>query len=290
MKKPFYLSLILIVAAFCVTTTAFAATKDYLIVKDLPLIGDPAYAGLGGYLKAIFQLGIGIAVTLAIVMLVVNGIQYMFSDIPGVKVSAKNNLGGIIFGLILAFSSWLILYTINPNLVEFDLIASLRDAAGTVASSTPPTGTSTTPTEDGAPWPSDAMERGILGGGATPPVIGVNKANCTTVGQRDCTSVYGLTMPTIEALANLKARCVAAQPGCVIKITGGTEHWAHETHNNNRTVDLSVLDPRLSTYIGGEGNTCGAVRVKDGVRFVWEDNSCSWAGNSGFAPHWHVAF
>lgn len=284
MKKLFYLFSTLLAATFCITTTAVAATKDYLLVKDLPLISDPAYAGLGGYLKAIFQLGIGIAVTLAIVMLVVNGIQYMFSDIPGIKVAAKNNLGSIIFGLILAFSSWLILYTINPNLVEFDFIASLREAASGAASSNPPTGT-TPPTENGAPWPSDTTERGILRVGG----IGINKANCTTIGQQNCTSVHGLTMPTVEALLNLKSRCVRAQSNCVITITGGTEHWLHSTHSNNRTVDLSA-NSGLSAYVGGQGSTCGDQRTKDGVTFVWEDSSCSWAGGSGFAPHWHVPF
>ncbi len=261
--------------------------SDYLIVKDLPFIGTSA--DFGSYLNGLFQLGIGIAVTLAVVMLVVNGIQYMFSDIPGVKVASKNNLGNIVWGLLLAFSAWLILYTINPNLVKFDLIRSLDEAADQAINNAPAPNASTTPTEDGAPWPSDAMERGILGGGANPPVIGINKRNCTFVGEENCTSVHGLSMQTIQGLLNLKARCVAVQPNCVITITGGTEHWAHQTHSNNATVDLSAT-AGLSAYLGGVGNTCGVTRTKDGGRFVWEDNSCSWAGGAGFAPHWHVPY
>lgn len=257
--------------------------SDYLIVKDLPFIGTSA--DFGSYLNGLFQLGIGIAVTLAVVMLVVNGIQYMFSDIPGVKVASKNNLGNIVWGLLLAFSAWLILYTINPNLVKFDLVRSLDEAADQAINNAPAPNASTTPTEDGAPWPSDAMERGIL------RVAGISTrpANCTTVGQTGCTSVYGLTMPTIEGLINLKARCVAVQPNCVIIITSGTEHWLHSNHNNNATVDLSA-DPGLSAYLGGVGNACGVTRTKDGGRFVWEDNSCPWADNPRFAPHWHVPY
>jgi hypothetical protein len=281
MKKSINL-LFILVAAFCVTTTTFAATTDYLIVKDLPLIGDPAYAGLGGYLKAIFQLGIGIAVTLAVVMLVINGIQYMFSDIPGVKLSAKNNLGGIIFGLILAFSSWLILYTINPNLVEFDLITSIRDAARTAAESTPSTA-STTPTNNGEPWPDDASEREALYAAG----IDINNSNCTTVGQRGCTSVYGLTQGTIEGLINLKTRCEEAQPSCRITVTAGTEYWLHATHRDNRTVDLRQNPTGgLNKYIGGQGGPCFKAWPKDGLIFHWEDAQCG----PDVYPHWHVSF
>lgn len=141
MKPAFrYLSYLIPGALLCVASSVLAADKSYLIVGDLPFIKNTT--DLGSYLSGIFQIGIGIAVTLAVVMLVLNGIQYMFSDIPGIKVAAKNNLGNIIWGLLLAFSSWLILYTINPHLVKFDFITTINEAARGVEGppKQPPTG------------------------------------------------------------------------------------------------------------------------------------------------------
>lgn len=274
MKKT--LSYLASCSLLAVASVASAATSDYLIVKDLPFIGQSS--DFGSYLNGLFKLGIGIAVTLAVVMLVINGIQYMFSDIPGVKISSKNNLGNIVWGLILAFSAWLILYTINPNLVKFDLVRSLDQAADQAISGAPPP---PTPTENGQPWPSDESERAALLAAG----IGINKANCATIGQENCTSVHGLTQSTIEGLINLKTRCEAAQPGCRIIVTAGTEYWLHRTHNDNRTVDLNQ-NPRLNTYIGGAGGTCFQGKTKDGLTFHWEDAQCG----PGIYPHWHVTF
>ncbi|MEN9405278.1 MAG: hypothetical protein RLY47_237 [Candidatus Parcubacteria bacterium] len=274
MKKTF--SYLASASILTVASIASAAPSDYLIVKDLPFIGQSA--DFGSYLNGLFQLGIGIAVTLAVVMLVINGIQYMFSDIPGVKIASKNNLGNIVWGLILAFSAWLILYTINPNLVKFDLVRSLDQAADAAISGAPPP---PTPTDDGEAWPSDASEReALLAAG-----IGINNANCTTIGQRGCTSVHGLTQGAIEGLINLKSRCVAAQPSCRIIVTAGTEYWLHNTHRDNRTVDLRQQSG-INAYIGGAGGTCFQGKVKDGLTFHWEDAQCG----PGVAPHWHVSF
>ncbi len=258
------------IVLFVGSTALASAPTDYLIVKDLPFIGQTT--DLSGYLSGLFQLGIGIAVTLAVVMLVINGIQYMFSDIPGIKVAAKNNLGNIVWGLILAFSSWLILYTINPNLIKFDLITSLQEAADQAARDIPPP----PPEDPGAAWPSDTSERSALQTAGIP----INNANCTSVGQTGCTSVHGLSQSAIEGLINLKARC-----NCSLTVTGGTEYWLHKTHGDNRTVDLRN-SPSLTAYIGGAGGRCFEGKVKDGLTFHWEDNQCG----QGVFPHWHVSF
>lgn len=272
MKTLHHISHLAVLGMMTLGSKALAATipNDYLIVKDLPFIGQTT--DLGGYLNGLFQLGIGIAVTLAIVMLVINGITYMFSDIPGVKVGAKNNLGNIVWGLLLAFSAWLILYTINPNLVKFDLIRSLDQAAGLAGQDVRPPQTP----GDMGPWPSDARERAALKAAN----IGVNGANCTTIGQEGCTSVYNLSQRAIEGLINLKNRC-----NCAVTVTAGTEYWLHTAHGDKKTVDLRA-SPDLNTYIGGVGSTCFEDKTKDGIVFQWEAASCP----NSTGDHWHVSF
>lgn len=126
MKMLRYIAYTLPIALLALPFVA-GAQNDYLLVKDLPFINNTT--NLSTYLSGLFRLGIGLAVTLAIVMIVYGGIQYMVSDVPGIKVNAKETIKNAILGLLLVLASWLILYTINPELVRFNLIGSLDNAA-----------------------------------------------------------------------------------------------------------------------------------------------------------------
>jgi hypothetical protein len=250
-----------------------AATADYLLVKDLPFI--PATVDIASYLQAVFRLGLGLAVTFAILMLVVNGIRYMISDITGEKTKAKKGMQDAILGLLIVFGSILILNTINPQITRFNLSATIDrtiEAIKTGQASQPPP-----PPDDqtGDPWPDDASERSRLEGAG----VEVKDPACTRIGQEGCTSVHGLDPNVIAAIINLKKKC-----NCSLAITGGTEYWLHSTHSNNRTVDFRNND--LTTWLGGTGGSCGAKKTKEGVTFTWEDNTCSWRPS----PHWHVRF
>ncbi len=72
---------------------------------------------LGKYLAGVFQSAIGIAGILAVIMIVVCGIQLMAAGSVSGKSAAKECITNAIFGLLLAIGSWLILNTINPFLV-----------------------------------------------------------------------------------------------------------------------------------------------------------------------------
>jgi cell wall-associated NlpC family hydrolase len=85
-----------------------------------PLVNiDVSSAGaLGNYLNIILKLAIGIAAVLAMVMIVMGGIQYMTSDFISSKEEGKKRILNAIFGLLIALGAWLILYTINPDLLN----------------------------------------------------------------------------------------------------------------------------------------------------------------------------
>ncbi len=74
---------------------------------------------LGSFLGNIFNLGIAIAVALSVIMITVGGIQYMTTDSWMKKEEGKERIKNAFYGLALALISWLILFTINPCLVEF---------------------------------------------------------------------------------------------------------------------------------------------------------------------------
>ncbi|MCR4330509.1 MAG: hypothetical protein NUV49_01350 [Patescibacteria group bacterium] len=84
--------------------------------------GGNATGNPGDYFNNIYRLMVGITSVLAVIMIVVGGLEYIASAAnPSAKASAKSRIWAAIGGLLLALSSYLILQTINPDLVNFNL-------------------------------------------------------------------------------------------------------------------------------------------------------------------------
>jgi hypothetical protein len=88
--------------------------------------------GLSGVLNQLFWGGLVVAVILSIFMIVRGGLEYMTSDIISSKETAKNRIKGAIGGLMLSFSTILILNTINPGLTNLSLKFPELKSVGTV--------------------------------------------------------------------------------------------------------------------------------------------------------------
>ena len=76
---------------------------------------------LGSLLSSLYELMISIAAVLAVVMIFYAGFKYTISSSESGKTDAKNRIIAALGGLALALSSWLLLSTINPELVNVDL-------------------------------------------------------------------------------------------------------------------------------------------------------------------------
>lgn len=120
----------------------------YVPLAPLPGIGDSpgttTVSSLSGYLTGIFKLMIGLAAALAVIMIMIGGAQMMSTDSITGHDSGKEKIDNAIWGLVLAIAAWLILYTVNPALVNFNLNITPAPAIQT-ASSTIPEGASDTP-------------------------------------------------------------------------------------------------------------------------------------------------
>ena len=79
----------------------------------------------------------------ALISLVIGGFMYMLSDTVTTTDKAKEYISGAIYGLILALAAYLILNTINPDLVNWSIILP--------ESSTPQTQTQTPQTQTQTP-------------------------------------------------------------------------------------------------------------------------------------------
>lgn len=73
------------------------------------------------YIPGVFNLAIGIAGVLAVLMIIIGGVQYITTDAIQDKSDGKERIQNALWGLVLVLVSWILLYTINPKLTVFDL-------------------------------------------------------------------------------------------------------------------------------------------------------------------------
>lgn len=258
----------------------------YQLLAPLPGVGDASNkidtgqtdstgknVALGSYLNAMIKIIIGLAAVLSVVMIVIGGMEYITSELPGNKEAGKERVRGALLGLLIALGAYALLNTINPDLLTSDVDI--------------PSATVTVDLEADVPQAYDpvtkkykngvAFRTPLTGTPATlPPFVTLNAAQCTTVGQTNCTSTIGLN--TSQVLA-IQWGC-----GCPLIITGGTEWWLHggqtgsTSHQvNNSTVDLRAGDPKLDNYLSG-----GQPLVA-GRRYSSPAGSALYEGN-----HWHI--
>jgi len=117
------------------------AQASYVPLAPLPgIAAGQAVPPLSQYLNIVFSLGISVAAGLAVLMIVIGGIQYMSTDAVGGKEDAKGRITSALWGLLLALCSYLILYTINPDLLNTSLTSMGTIGASGIIPLTPVAG------------------------------------------------------------------------------------------------------------------------------------------------------
>ncbi len=117
-------------------TQAQSTVGEYLPLTGIPGVTQAVGAGkrdvpaLGTFFANMFYLWVGIAGILAVIMLMWGGIQYMTSEAIGGKEAAKSRIWSAIIGLILVLMSWLIIFTINPQILNLNLAPQNTTPAG----------------------------------------------------------------------------------------------------------------------------------------------------------------
>ncbi len=76
---------------------------------------------LGTFLAQAFQFGLAIAAALAVIMIIWGGVEVMLSESVFSKAEGRKKIQDAIWGLLLALVSWLILFTINPDILKFQI-------------------------------------------------------------------------------------------------------------------------------------------------------------------------
>jgi len=112
---------------------------EYVVLAPLPDVGTESggvtkISNLASYIRGMFQFLIGLAVLLAVIMIIFGGIEYMTTDAISGKSAGKQRINNALLGLLLAIGSYLILYTIDPSILEIrigDISTSLKTTTPT---------------------------------------------------------------------------------------------------------------------------------------------------------------
>jgi hypothetical protein len=112
---------ILIWQFIIIPTKSFAL--DYVPLEQEAFTGFDANGDtkLSQFLSQAFSFGLAIAAALSVIMIVWGGVEIMLSESVFKKDDGKKKIQDAIYGLLLALVSWLILYTINPDILIFKL-------------------------------------------------------------------------------------------------------------------------------------------------------------------------
>ena len=75
-----------------------------------------------GYLQAIYRIGIGLCFVLGVIMFTWAGIEYIVSESMNTKGDARSRMTNALIGLAIALVSYILLNTINPDLLKLQNI------------------------------------------------------------------------------------------------------------------------------------------------------------------------
>jgi len=231
---------------------------------------------LPSYVKSVLNAGLMLIVLSAVFMVTVGGFLYLTSAGNTSKAgTAKSIIQDSLVGLGLAMLAYLILYVINPDLVNLRLSQLSTD--GSIPAAQSPTGAAVTTSGDTY---THAEAAAIL---SAKGISTSSSGGCSDQNNRSCTSLEGIPKTTIDNIIALKDKT-----GCSFRVTGGTE-IGHASHGTGRSiVDLSE-ESCLDTVFKNK-SSLGSYHIS---KICADNNSQAAAYGCTYIepkPHFHVQF
>ncbi len=120
----YFISILAGITISLVGSVFVASAQGYDPLVTLPGVTKVGtQVGMGEYLAGMMKFIIALAGVFAILMAIIGGTQYVAAGIsPNAKGEAKERITNAFIGLILVLVSYLILNSINPKLVKFELL------------------------------------------------------------------------------------------------------------------------------------------------------------------------
>ncbi len=93
--------------------------SEFVPLETIPGVIERGNTDLNQFFNGLFKFGIIIAGFLAVVMIAVGGIQYMSTDAIHGKSEGRERITYALMGLLLILFSWILLNTVNPDILDF---------------------------------------------------------------------------------------------------------------------------------------------------------------------------
>jgi len=241
------LKIIFLGSFFLLPVFALAGPYNYIPMEQIP--GQPGVpTDFYIYVSYLYQFGIGAVGIAALLMLAIGGFMYITSAGNNASMEkAKGVITDAIVGVILALTAYLLLYTINPDLVKIKRLTPV------------PLANLSTPGAPGGPQPSGAQGANCSGAAANSNLC-VNTTcsrTCSNLGQFESSiqtyaSQSGLDPRVVKAIicressGNSNAQNTATIPpscGLMQVLVSGGATCATDPRGN-------LLDPQTNIRIG----------------------------------------
>jgi hypothetical protein len=236
---------------------------------------------LGGYLNLMIKIIIGICGVLAVIMIVMGGLEYMTSELINKKQEGKDRIRNAILGLLLALGAWTLLNTINPNILKSDVSI--------------PTATVTVTLQDETETPDEAVtsDAGAPSGPTASCPSGIGR---TAGGISICNSI----------VSQVNAMVTSATAAGINLTGGGYRSTASQTalrvkNCNGNTTDRSASCSPPTAIVGASRHQqglaidfkCDGTLIQNNTNkcFVWLQSNASKYGLANLASepwHWSV--
>lgn len=294
-KKTKILTILAISLALVFVAQHFAqaasAGLQYTLLESFPgfFTAGTTAPDFPSMILAIYKFGIWTVGIAGLFMLVIGGFMYMVSaGNTSAAGSAKGIIWDSLLGITAALAAYLIMYVINPDLTKINIAFSLATVADVEAS--PSEGSVSA---SGRLTDSDARSQ------LSTAAISVNKANCASAQDTDCTSLEGIPAATINSLIALKNACTQFDSSCSITVTGGTEagHTSHGAGNpmidiREDTIVTSFLTDvkskqQYANY--GLGQVC-TVSSQDLTPISYSHSYSATCQDPSSTDHFHLSF
>ncbi len=249
--------------------------EDFVVEEDNGSV-KPNFIGV--YVAAAYTWLIGAATLIAVVMMMIGGLQYAMARGKHESIEkAKKRIGNAIIGLILLLAAYNIAFLINPDLVVFDSLSvqqvpripddNFIEPSSADAVDADPTGDYT----GSSPW-QDCMLRTF---GATAPDVEAKLKTVTYKGKSF--KIHSLVADDYQKAFNEIASKVSNYD-----ITSIGSYLWRSNRNNTKALSFHswgvAIDINPQTNDNCTGGSCDH-DIPDSVVKIFADNNIGWGGN-----------
>lgn len=137
MNKKRGVSILLLALCFGISFFYHSAFAQYTLLEGIPGIDKDTPADFPTYIQGIYNFAVGFVIVSALLMITIGGFYYISSAGNQSQAgTAKKIITDALLGLVVVFITWLVLNTINPDLVGSNPnMSSLQDSSGIVSES-----------------------------------------------------------------------------------------------------------------------------------------------------------